>query len=175
MDFIEWAFNFNVRKFATKVLSYLICVQQRFENEKNHLEESCDNFLRDVFDQNISLPVEQGFGAGAARSRGIWLEPEPSLWPGSGSGSSLNFSSIIHANCVIQNLFSRVENKLVTIYTVYTPTRITSLKKCLKSMFSGAGAGSRNKFPEPAPNPPVENIPLLQHCTIWSVHLAELG
>ena len=27
----------------------------------------------------------QGFGAGAARSRGIWLEPEPSLWPGSGS------------------------------------------------------------------------------------------
>ena len=24
------------------------------------------------------------FGAGAARSRGIWLEPEPSLWPGSG-------------------------------------------------------------------------------------------
>ena len=65
---------------------------------------------------------------------------------------------------MIQNLFSRVENKLVTIYT---HTRITSLKKCLKSMFSKAGAGSRNKFPEAAPNPPVENIPLLQHCTIW--------
>ena len=32
---------------------------------------------------------QQGFGAGAARSRGIWLEPEPSLWPGSGSGSTL--------------------------------------------------------------------------------------
>ena len=29
--------------------------------------------------------VVYGFGAGAARSRGIWLEPEPSLWPGSGS------------------------------------------------------------------------------------------
>ena len=30
---------------------------------------------------------QQGFGAGAAWSRGIWLEkePEPSLWPGSGS------------------------------------------------------------------------------------------
>ena len=32
---------------------------------------------------------QQGFGAGAARSRGIWLEPEPSLWPGSGSGSTI--------------------------------------------------------------------------------------
>ena len=34
----------------------------------------------------------QGFGdgAGSARSRGIWLEQEPSLWHGSGSGSTLN-------------------------------------------------------------------------------------
>ena len=45
----------------------------------------------------------QGFAAGAARRRGIWLEPEPSLWPG--SGSSLNFSLIIHANCMVHNLF----------------------------------------------------------------------
>ena len=28
---------------------------------------------------------QQGFGAGATRSRGIWLELEPSLWPSSGS------------------------------------------------------------------------------------------
>ena len=49
--------------------------------------------------------VEQGFGAGAARSRCIWLkpEPEPSLWPG--SGTSFNFSFIIHANFVEHNLF----------------------------------------------------------------------
>ena len=33
---------------------------------------------------------QQGFGVGAARSRGIWLEPEPLLWPY--SGSSFNFS-----------------------------------------------------------------------------------
>ena len=41
---------------------------------------------------------EQGFGAGAARSRGIWLEPEPepTLWPG--SGSTLNICIIIYAN-----------------------------------------------------------------------------
>ena len=36
--------------------------------------------------------------AGAARSRGIWLEPEPSLWPG--SGSTLNICLIIHANYI---------------------------------------------------------------------------
>ena len=43
---------------------------------------------------------EQGFGAGtgAALSRGIWLEPEPSLWP----GSALNICLIIHAH--IRNL-----------------------------------------------------------------------
>ena len=45
--------------------------------------------------------VDLGFGAGTARSRGIWLEPEPSLWRGSDSGSSLNFSLIIHANCMV--------------------------------------------------------------------------
>ena len=51
----------------------------------------------------------QGFGAGAARSR-----PEPGYLAGAGavtlasSGSSLNFSLIIHANCIIcklHNLF----------------------------------------------------------------------
>ena len=33
----------------------------------------------------INRKFKQGFGAGAARSQGIWLEPEQSLWPGSGS------------------------------------------------------------------------------------------
>ena len=33
----------------------------------------------------------------SARSRGIWLEPEPSFRPG--SGFRFNFSFIIHANC----------------------------------------------------------------------------
>ena len=35
----------------------------------------------------------QGFGA---RAGGIWLEPEPSIWPG--SGSTLNICLIVHAN-----------------------------------------------------------------------------
>ena len=52
-------------------------------------------------------------GAAATRSRGIWLEiePEPSLWPGSGSGSGscLNFSLIIHANCMVPLLISFLE------------------------------------------------------------------
>ena len=38
----------------------------------------------------------QGFGAGAALSRGIWLEPEPSHWPG--FGLTLNICFIIDAN-----------------------------------------------------------------------------
>ena len=54
-----------------------------------------------------------------SRSRGIWLEPELSLWPGSGSGSSLNFSLIIHANCMVLyitsfDIFSRVKYKLAS-------------------------------------------------------------
>ena len=60
----------------------------------------------------------QGFGAGVARDRSIWLEPEsePSLWAGSDSGSSFNFSFTIHANCKVHNLFlylSGVKNNLV--------------------------------------------------------------
>ena len=43
---------------------------------------------------------EQGFGAGAPRSRGIWLEPEPSLWP----GSTLNICLIIHENYMELNI-----------------------------------------------------------------------
>ena len=45
---------------------------------------------------------EPGYLAGAGvfgRSRGIWLEPEPSLWLG--TGSIFNFSLIIHAHCII--------------------------------------------------------------------------
>ena len=42
--------------------------------------------------------TRQGFGAGAgaARSRCIWLKPEQSLWPG--SGFNLNISLTIQAN-----------------------------------------------------------------------------
>ena len=47
------------------------------------------------------LSAKQGFGAGATRSRGIWLEPEPELWLLPGSGSSLTFLCIIHANCIL--------------------------------------------------------------------------
>ena len=42
------------------------------------------------------LYSKQGFGARAVRSRGI--SSEPSFWP----GSSLNFSFIILANCMVQ-------------------------------------------------------------------------
>ena len=44
----------------------------------------------------------QGFGAGAAWSRGIWLEPELSLWPG--SSSTLNICLIIHENYMKLNI-----------------------------------------------------------------------
>ena len=50
----------------------------------------------------INRTFNQGLGAGAARSRGIWLEPEPSLWPG--SGSTLNICLIIHENCMELNI-----------------------------------------------------------------------
>ena len=42
----------------------------------------------------------QGFGAGAARSLGILLEPEPSRW----SGSTLKICSIIHENYMELNI-----------------------------------------------------------------------
>ena len=82
----------------------------------------------------------QGFGAGAARSRGIWLEPEPSLWPASGfgSGSSLTFSLIINANCMEHNC---MENNL------YFLTIQKMCKKIPVCPPSRAGAGSRKKIP----------------------------
>ena len=49
----------------------------------NHKEESIYYLPFSI--SHYSPTVHQGFGARAARSRGIWLEPEPSLWPGSGS------------------------------------------------------------------------------------------
>ena len=45
------------------------------------------------------LPKKAGF---RSRSRGIWLEPEPSLWPG--SGSTLNICLIIHENYMELNI-----------------------------------------------------------------------
>ena len=66
-------------------------------------------FESDESDSRRSLTShksQQGFGAGAARSRGIWLEPEPSLWPGSssGSGSTLIICLIIHENYMELNI-----------------------------------------------------------------------
>ena len=52
--------------------------------------------------RKIKYTYTQGFGAKAARSRGIWLEPEPSLW--SGSGSTLNICLIIHENYMELNI-----------------------------------------------------------------------
>ena len=49
------------------------------------------------------LRLQLSFGDRATWIRGIWLEPEPSL--SLSLGSSLNFSLIIHANCMVQNLF----------------------------------------------------------------------
>ena len=94
---------------------------------------------------------EQGFGAGNARSRGIWLEPDlkSSLWPG--SGSSLTFSLIIHANCIVNHLFWYLlssKKKLATIYTSVISyfRQILTLQKMWKyTLSSGAGAGSGKK------------------------------
>ena len=45
--------------------------------------------MESLYIQRNKYITAQGFGAGAARSRGIWLEPEPSLWAGSGSRKKL--------------------------------------------------------------------------------------
>ena len=50
----------------------------------------------------ILYTVQQGFGAGAARSRGIWLEQEPSLL----LGSTLNICLLIYENYMELDVFS---------------------------------------------------------------------
>ena len=84
-------------------------------------------------EQNIvDVLGSQGFGAGAAQSRGIW--PEPSLWPGSGSGSSLQFSFIIHVNCMVRNLFFSGGYKLFqTYFNTCTCTNCTKKYYVLRS------------------------------------------
>ena len=52
-------------------------------------------YREDVNKQQLHL-VDQNFGAGATRSWDIWLELEPSLWPG--FSSTLNICLIIHEN-----------------------------------------------------------------------------
>ena len=49
----------------------------------------------------LKLKVAYCFRAGVFR---IWLEPEPSLWPSSGSGSTLNIYLIIHENWMELNI-----------------------------------------------------------------------
>ena len=49
----------------------------------------------------LKLKVAYCFRAGVFR---IWLEPEPSLWPSSGSGSTLNIYLIIHENWMEINI-----------------------------------------------------------------------
>ena len=96
------------------------------------------------------------FSTAGFRSRSIWVEPKPSLWVGSGSGSSCNFSYIIHANCMVQSfdIFSREKSKLVTIYIICTSVPIccrhivNTIKKknyVLKSKEKNPGAGAASK------------------------------
>ena len=51
------------------------------------------NFEPPVF---LAIKIQSSKSGFRSRSRGIWLEPEPSLWPG--SSSTLNTCLIIHAN-----------------------------------------------------------------------------
>ena len=62
-----------------------------------------------LFTGRDTVCVRPGYGAGAARIRGIWLEPEMSLWP----GSSFNFSVLIVCYITFFDIFSTVKNKLV--------------------------------------------------------------
>ena len=77
----------------------------KVEEDKEEEEEQADEEEFDPADyENINGKTEvymyvcmyQGFGAGAALSRGIWLDQEPSFWPG--SGSTMNICLIIHEN-----------------------------------------------------------------------------
>ena len=88
-----------------------------------------------------------------SRSRGIWLEPEPSFWPG--SGSSFNFNLKINANCVnctvhsSFDIFSWVKNKIGTLYTRSCDTRYFRRWQFLCSQEPEPAPGK--KFPEPEP------------------------
>ena len=84
-----------------------------------------------------SLHILPGF-----RSWGIWLEPEPSLWPG--FGSTLNICLIIHVNYMELNLIwflFQSKHKLWPICTdtcnrTYFRQFVVSFKKNSKIMFS---------------------------------------
>ena len=98
------------------------------------------------------LYSKQGFGARAVRSRGI--SSEPSLWPGSSSGSSLNFSFIILANCMVQKCAKKLSLSLQYLTSLdgkISPLHRTCFKasKILKhflnnSFTPGSGAGARS-------------------------------
>ena len=104
--------NLSLNKFD-KLVSFIVkqlaqCPLEIFTGTDTRTKnENWTIYLKSKNGETIQFLMRQlqGFGAGAARSWGIWLEPELSLWPGSGSGSSLNFSLIIHANCMVHNLF----------------------------------------------------------------------
>ena len=53
----------------------------------------------------------QGFGAGAAQSRGIWLKPEPSLCsllPGAGAGSGLKIPGAVLKQAGSETLYVKM-------------------------------------------------------------------
>ena len=65
-----------------------------FENCLSHFTDSREDFgVRIKLKTKVSEPEPPGV---------IWLEPEPSLWPG--SGSTLNIYLIIHENDMELNI-----------------------------------------------------------------------
>ena len=70
-------------------------IEQKIQEHRDTLDQNTEP--RDLIDTAL-LEIQAG-----VRSRGIWLESVPSLWPG--SGSSINFSLITYANCMVHNLF----------------------------------------------------------------------
>ena len=104
--------------------------------------------------------LNQGFGAGATRSQGIWLEPKPSLWPG--SGSTLNICLIIHDNYMELNInwcLFNSKHKILpactgTCVSTYFRKFVVTFKKIQDYVLfykEPEPAAPGRKFPEPEP------------------------
>ena len=93
-----------VKRARYKMKQFCFCSRQ--QRNRPFLQQIFENF---PVGRQRSLWILDRVSEAGYRSRGIWqlepqpslwqLEPEPSLWPG--SGSSLHFSLIIHANCMV--------------------------------------------------------------------------
>ena len=113
------------------------------------------------FTRERCYPNFQGFGAGAALRRSICLQPERSLWPG--SGTSLNISGSLKIRKLLIFFYLKLKVEKNKIYGICKCLKIRSYFRQIKQSFqnvcftklgtvmsSGAGAGSekRRSYPK---------------------------